>query len=223
MLGATSWLKEVQIQAWWEPLVPGSAMESTSSVCIRFVQLRATQQNTGATKTRQHIRSQLVEVLNKIQQECGTDNVPFAVTDVSYIAFVNKDNKLEGIITIQKRARETIEDYIDMVAMLALLQAFHIGHDVQSETAQGFRWCPVSGEYGRTQCGITAITASYAWAGRHDHDDDVCLGVAGALAGTGHCLQGKMKIDTNTGVSFHFYLPNAPVQTNTQGLIKLSL
>jgi hypothetical protein len=96
----------------------------------------------------------LVEVLNKIQQECGTDNVPFAVTDVSYIAFVNKDNKLEGIITIQKRARETIEDYIDMVAMLALLQAFHIGNDVQSETAQGFRWCPVSGEYGRTQASV---------------------------------------------------------------------
>jgi hypothetical protein len=28
----------------------------------------------GSTKTRQHILSQLVEVLNKIQQVCGTDN-----------------------------------------------------------------------------------------------------------------------------------------------------
>jgi len=161
MLGAPSWLKEVQIPAWWEPLVPGSAMESASSVCIRFVQLRAPQPNAGATKTRQHIRSQLVEVLNKIQQVCGTDNAPFVVTDVSYIAFVNKDNKLEGIITIQKRARETLEDDIAMGAMLA----FHIGNDVQSDTAQCFKWCPVSGEYGRTQCGVTAITAAYTWAG----------------------------------------------------------
>jgi hypothetical protein len=111
--------------------------------------------------TRQHIRSQLVEVLNKIQQVCGTDNAPFVVTDVSYIAFVNKDNKLEGIITIQKRAKETLEDDIAMGAMLA----FHIGKDIQSETAQSFKWCPVSGEYGRTQCGVTAITAAHTWAG----------------------------------------------------------
>jgi hypothetical protein len=47
----------------------------------------------------------------------------FAVTDVSYIVFVNKENKLEGIITIQKLVSETIEDYIVMVYMLA----FHIG------------------------------------------------------------------------------------------------
>jgi hypothetical protein len=99
----------------------------------------------------------LVEVLNRIQQVSGTDNAPFVVTDISYIAFVNKDNKLEGIITIQKRARETLEDDIAMGAMLA----FHIGNDVQSETAQCFKWCPVSGEYGRTQCGVTAITAAY--------------------------------------------------------------
>jgi hypothetical protein len=103
----------------------------------------------------------LVEVLNKIQEVCGTDNAPFAVTDDRYIAFVNKENKLEGIITIQKRARETLEDNIAVGAMLA----FHICNDVQSETAQSFRWCPVSGEYGRTQCPVTAITAAYTWAG----------------------------------------------------------
>jgi hypothetical protein len=100
MLGATSWLKEAQIPAWWEPRVPGSAMESASSVCIRFVQVRAPQPKAEATKTRQHIWSQLVEVLNKIQQASGTNNAPFVITDISYIAFVNKDNKLEGIITI---------------------------------------------------------------------------------------------------------------------------
>jgi hypothetical protein len=135
MLGAPSWLKEVQIPAWWEPRVPGSAMESASSVCIRFVQVRAPHPNAGATKTRQQIRSQLVEVLKKIQQASGTDNTPLVTTDISYLAFVNKDNKLEGIITIQKRARETLEDDIAVGAMLA----FHIGNDVQSETAQSFK------------------------------------------------------------------------------------
>jgi hypothetical protein len=104
----------------------------------------------------------LVEVLDKIQQVCGTDNAPFAVTDVSYIASVNKKNKLEGIITIQKRARETLEDDIAMGAMLA----FHIGNDVQSETAQSFKWCPVSGEYGRTQCGVTAMQSRQPTRGR---------------------------------------------------------
>ncbi len=43
--------------------------------------------------------------------------------------------------------------------------AFHIGNDVQSETARGFKWCPVSGEYGRTQCGVTEVTAAHTWAG----------------------------------------------------------
>ena len=136
-------------------------MEGESSVCIRFEQLKAPQQNVGAMMTRQQTRSQLVEVLTKIQQVCGAENAPFEVTDIGYMAYINKENKLEGIITIQKRARETLEDDIVMGAMLAL----HIGNNVQSVTAQSFKWCPVSGEYGQTQCGVTAITAAHTWAG----------------------------------------------------------
>ena len=161
MLGAPLWLKQVQIPVWWEPLVPGSAMERESSVCIRFEQLRASQQNARAMKTRQQIQSQLVEVLNEIQQVCRVDNAPFVVTDVSYIAYVNKEDKLEGIITIQKRAREVLEDNIAIGAMLA----FHIGNHVQSDTARSFKWCPVSGEYGHSRCGVTAITAAHTWSG----------------------------------------------------------
>ena len=70
-------------------------MERESSVCIRYEQSRAPHQNARAMKTRQQIQSQLVEVLNEIQQVCGVDNAPFVVTDVSYIAYVNKENKLE--------------------------------------------------------------------------------------------------------------------------------
>jgi hypothetical protein len=162
MLGAPLWLKKVQITTWWELLVPGSAMESESSVCIRFEHLKAPQQNVGATMTRQQTRSQLVDVLNKIQQVCEAENDPFKVTDIGYMAYINKENKLEGIITIQKRARETLEDDIAMGAMLA----FHIGNNVQSVTAHSFKWCPVSGEYGQTQCGVTAITAAHPRAGR---------------------------------------------------------
>jgi hypothetical protein len=161
MLGAPGWLKDVQIPVWWEPLVPGSAMERESSVCIRFEQLRAQQRDAEAMATRQQIRSRLVEILNKIQQVSGVDNAPFVATDVSYIAYVNKEGKLEGLITIQKRTKEALEDDIAIGVMLA----FHIGNEVQSETAQGFKWCPVSGEYGRTQCGVTGITAAHTWAG----------------------------------------------------------
>ena len=50
-------------------------------------------------------------------------------TDVSYIAYINKEGKLEGLITIQKRTKEVLEDDIAIGAMLA----FHIGNDVQSE------------------------------------------------------------------------------------------
>ena len=161
MLGAPGWLKDVQIPVWWEPLVPGSAMERESSVCIRFEQLWAQQRDAEAMATRQQIRSRLVEILNKIQQVSGVDNAPFVATDVSYIAYVNKEGKLEGLITIQKRTKEALEDDIAIGVMLA----FHIGNEVQSETAQGFKWCPVSGEYGRTQCGVTGITAAHTWAG----------------------------------------------------------
>ena len=161
MLGAPGWLKDVQIPVWWEPLVPGSAMDRESSVCIRFEQLWAHQRDAEAMATRQQIRSRLVEILNKIQQVSGVDNALFVATDVSYIAYVNKEGKLEGLITIQKRTKEVLEDDIAIGVMLA----FHIGNDVQSETAQGFKWCPVSGEYGRTQCGVTGITAAHTWAG----------------------------------------------------------
>lgn len=44
-------------------------------------------------------------ILNEIQHACGANNTQFTVTEVSYIAYVNKEDKLEGIITIQKRAR----------------------------------------------------------------------------------------------------------------------
>jgi hypothetical protein len=144
MQGAPVWLKDVQIPVWWEPLVPGSAMERESSVCIRFEQLRASQLNAEAMETLQQIRANLVEVLNKIQQVSGVDNAPFVATDVSYIAYVNKEGKLEDIIAIQKRTREALEDDIAIGAMLA----FHIGNDVQSKTAQGFKWCPLSGNMG---------------------------------------------------------------------------
>jgi hypothetical protein len=128
MLGAPGWLKDVQIPVvWWEPLVPGSAIERESSVCIRFEQLRTSQLNAEAKGTRQQIRAKLVDVLNKIQQVSGVDNAPFVATDVSYIAYVNKESKLEGIIAIQKRTREALEDDIAIGAMLA----FHIGNDVQ--------------------------------------------------------------------------------------------
>jgi hypothetical protein len=67
MLGAPGWLKDVQVPVWWEPLVPGSAMERESSVCIRFEQLRASQLNAEAMGTRQQIRAKLVDVLNRRQ------------------------------------------------------------------------------------------------------------------------------------------------------------
>jgi hypothetical protein len=75
-------------------------MERESSVCIRFEQLRASQLNAEAMETLQQIRTKLVEVLNKIQQVSGVDNAPFVATDVSYIAYINKAGKLEGLITI---------------------------------------------------------------------------------------------------------------------------
>jgi hypothetical protein len=43
--------------------------------------------------------------------------------------------------------------------------AFCIGNSVPTETAGRFRWCPVSGEYGQTRCGVTAVTAAHTWAG----------------------------------------------------------
>ena len=75
--------------------MPGSAMERESSVCIRFEQLWAQQRDAEAMATRQQIRSRLVEILNKIQQGSGVDNAPFVATDVSYIAYVNNEGKLE--------------------------------------------------------------------------------------------------------------------------------
>jgi hypothetical protein len=54
-----------------------------------------------------------------------------------------------------------LEDDIAIGAMLA----FHIGNHVQSDTARSFKWCPVSGEYGHSRCGVAAITAAHTRAG----------------------------------------------------------
>ncbi len=98
-------------------------------------------------------------MLNEIQHVCGSDAAPFEVTDISYIAYVGKDDRLAGVITIQKRTKETLEDDIATGAILA----FCIGNSVPSDTAQRFRWCPISGEYGQTRCGITAVTAAHTY------------------------------------------------------------
>jgi hypothetical protein len=47
---------------------------------------------------------------------------------------------------------------------MGAILAFCIGNAVQND-AQRFRWCPVSGEYGQTRCGITAVAAAHTWAG----------------------------------------------------------
>jgi hypothetical protein len=132
MLGSMSWLKKMWVPARWEPMVPGSAWERMSSVCIRFEQLQALRQADTAVATRQQIRTQLVNLLNEIQRMCGSDTAQFASTDVSCLAYIDKEGRLAGIIaTIQKRTRETLEDHITMGAILA----FCIGNKVQGEAA----------------------------------------------------------------------------------------
>ena len=39
-------------------------------------------------------------------------------------------------------------------------------HRNTHQLREAFKWCPVSGEYGRTQCGVTAITAAYTCLSR---------------------------------------------------------
>ncbi len=80
------------------------------TVCIRFEQIRAPRQEEVAAKTRQQIRAQFLIFLNEIQCVCGSDTAPFEATDISYVAYVNKADRLEGIITIQKRTKERLED-----------------------------------------------------------------------------------------------------------------
>jgi hypothetical protein len=159
MCGEPPWLQKVWVLARWEPMVPGSALERIRSVCIRFEQIWTKSKEETVAKTRQQIRTKLVLVLNEIRRTCGSDTAPFAPADINYIAHVN--SKLEGIITLQKRTRETFEDDIVVGAILA----FCIGNSVPTETAGRFRWCPVSGEYGQTRCGVTAVTAAHTWAG----------------------------------------------------------
>jgi hypothetical protein len=105
-----------------------------SSVCIRFEQLQALRQADAVVATRQQIRTQLVNSLNEFQRVCGSDAAPFASTDVSYLAYVDKESRLAGIITIQKRTRETLEDDIAVDAILA----FWISNTVQGEAAASF-------------------------------------------------------------------------------------
>ena len=62
-------------------------------------------------------------VLNEIQHVCGSDAAPFEATDISYIAYVGKDDRLTGVITIQKRTKETLEDDIATGAILAFSSA----------------------------------------------------------------------------------------------------
>ena len=111
--------------------------------------------------SRVEIRRALVNLLNNIQTACGICNKEFTDADVSYAAFTNRQGSREGMITIQKRDPELLDDDILVGAVLG----FHVGNEVQNLTTRKYKWCPISGRLGETVCGIRNMTAAHSWGG----------------------------------------------------------
>ena len=81
---APAWGHASCITATWEPMIPGSDWEATSSVCIRFSQVRPLGGEGNAAATRRQVRQRLVTMLNEIRVVCRLENKPFEDSDVYY-------------------------------------------------------------------------------------------------------------------------------------------
>jgi len=156
--GAPSWLQQCSMHTRWEPLVESDRQERGSSICIRMVQTKGTFRDRGG-RDRHSVRQEAVNMLNDIQARCGLGNPDFKIEEVNFTGFLNARGALEGMITVEKRAKELFT--ADTLAGVIL--AFCIGNRVQQ--AADMRWCPAVGLRGESACSITGITAACTWAG----------------------------------------------------------
>jgi len=158
---APAWGHAGCIMATWEPMIPGSDWEATSSVCIRFSQVRPLGGNGDAAATRSQVRQRLVTMLNEIQVVCHLENKPFQDSDVCYAAMTNARDRADGLIALQKRDKNLLEDD----TLVGTVLGFYISNEVSTPTLCRHKWCPISGRVGETACVISSITAAHTWGG----------------------------------------------------------
>ena len=158
---APEWTRRGVVEARWEPLAMGSDWEVNSAVCIRFMQVRETAGRAEEEPSRVQIRERLVTMVNEIQKVCRLSDEEFKVTEVCYAAFTNSEGNREGMVALQKRRRDLLENDLLVGAILG----FYMGNDIQNLTTKRHKWCPILGRLGNTACGISSITAAYTWGG----------------------------------------------------------
>lgn len=100
-------------------------------------------------------------MLNEIQVVCRLENKPFEDSDVYYAAMTDAKGRADGLIALQKRDKNLLEDDVLVGAVLG----FYIGNEVSTPTLCRHKWCPISGRIGETACGISSITAAHTWGG----------------------------------------------------------
>ena len=159
---APEWARRGGVMAKWEPLAEGSDWEANSAACIRFRQVRETAEGMQEEPSRVQIRERLVTMVNEIQRVCRLSDEEFGVTEVCYAAFTNSEGVRQGMVALQKRRRDLLENDILVGAILG----FYMGNDIQNLTTKGYKWCPILGRLGKTACGISSITAAHTWGGR---------------------------------------------------------
>jgi hypothetical protein len=158
LTGAPSWLKQCSMSTRWEPLVEGDRQERGSSICIRVVQTKGTMRDRG-DRDRRMVRQEAVNMLNDIQERCGSGNPNFEIEEINFTGFSNARGALEGMITVEKRTK----DLFTADTLAGVILAFCIGNRIQQ--AADLRWCPAVGRRGESACSITGITAACTWAG----------------------------------------------------------
>ena len=88
-------------------------------VCIRRLQVR----QCGINKdwTRLIVRGELVDIVNEIQMKCWPGNEPWRLEEIDFLGFVSADGRMEGMVTLARREKSTVDQDLLVGTALAMM------------------------------------------------------------------------------------------------------
>jgi hypothetical protein len=146
--------------------------EASSTVCIRFLQLRGQRPVNEWEDTNRGLRRGSFQLASEIQKMCWPDARKFENSDIETHIVVNGGGRVEGRILLCNRTGAMHEMEEDM--LVGILLAFLIGNSVARGPGVDLRWCPLTQRIGLTSCALTGVTVRRSPFNRMRRD--VCFG-----------------------------------------------
>jgi len=95
----------------------------------------------------------LYQLTNSIQKQHSPHLRPFMEGEIQFVRHTDQDDKLQAMLTLEKR--KNVKIGLDQITGLIL--AFSIGNTSLTDLGQEYKSCPAGNIMGSTWCGITCI------------------------------------------------------------------